>query len=380
MPFFILFLVLSAVYFPVFAEEDQGKSVFTTAQQAAAEGRYYDVITLLSDAIEGGELDDTETAIAYSNRGIAYSLLKRYGLAVQDLNEAIRLNPEHPLTLNHLGILAEHVELDFARAAEWYQKAAALGYPASQVNLANLYRDGRGVEQNDSLAAEYLILAVQQGYDVALVALGEMYMDGAGVARNEQKGLELLREGVARGVVTGNFYLGQAYERAAGVPRDYEKALAHYREAAMQGHAPSQGAMGYLYRKGLGVQKDFVEAVKWYSLASEQGDVKAANRLAWLLATCPIDVVCDGNAALEYAGLAVRTERSASNLDTLAAAYAWVGEFDRALRVIQEILAQDNLSDAARRKYQRRIDRYENGIPFQIKETPQKCCLVFLNT
>ncbi len=342
------------------------QGVFSTAQQAAAEGRYDDVISLLSDAIGSDTLESQELAIAYSNRGIAYSLLKRFGLAVQDLNAAIRLNPEHPLTLNHLGILAEHVELDFAEAARWYQKAADLGYPASQVNLANLYRDGRGVEQNNAIAAEYLVLAVEQDYDVALVALGEMYMDGAGVARNERKGLELLTEGVKRGVVTGNYYLGRAYERGMGVSRDYGRALDHYREAAMQGHAPSQGALGYLYRKGHGVQKDFIEAAKWYSLASEQGDATAANRLAWLLATCPVDDVCDGDVALEYAGLAVKTDRSASNLDTLAAAYARVGEFDRALRVIQEILGFENLSESARRKYQRRVERYENGIPFQI--------------
>ncbi|MBO6555665.1 MAG: SEL1-like repeat protein [Pseudomonadales bacterium] len=346
--------------------EDAAQSVFSTAQQAAAEGRYDDVISLLSSAIDGGSLSETDTAIAFSNRGIAYSLLKRYGLAVQDLNQAIRLNPEHPLTLNHLGILAEHVELNFAKAAAWYQKAVDLGYPASQVNLANLYRSGRGVERNDALAAQYLILAVQQNYDAALVALGEMYMDGTGVARNEQKGLELLREGVSRGVVTGNFYLGRAYEKGSALQKDYVKAMAHYRESAMQGHAPSQGALGYLYRKGLGAKRDFIEAAKWYGLASEQGDAIAANRLAWLLATCPIDEICDGNAALEYAGLAIKADRSASNLDTLAAAYARVGEFDRALSVVNEILALDDLSDAARRKYERRIDRYQNGIPFQI--------------
>lgn len=358
--FFVLMLSL-----PSLAEVAE-VSVFSTAQQAAAEGQYDKVVSLLTDAIESGALDESDTAIAYSNRGIAYSLLKRYGLAIQDLHQAIRLNPGHPLTLNHLGILAEHVELDFAKAAEWYQKAADVGYPASQVNLANLYRDGRGVERSNARAAEYLLLAVEQNYDVAMVALGSMYLEGTGVARNEQKGLEMLREGISRGVVTGHYYLGRAYEQGQGVARDFGKAMDHYRQAALQGHAASQGALGYLYRKGLGVEKDFIEAVKWYSLAAEQGDVIAANRLGWLLATCPIKDVCDGSLALDYAGIAVRMNRSASNLDTLAAAYARIGEFDRALSVIDEILAKDTLSEAARRKFERRIERYQNGIPFQI--------------
>ncbi len=341
-------------------------SVFTAAQQAAAEGRYDQVISILTEAIDGDALPEEEVAIAYSNRGIAYSLLKRYGLAVKDLNTAIRLNPEHPLTLNHLGILAEHVELDFVSAANWYEKAAALGYPASQVNLGNLYRTGRGVDENADTAARYFLMAVQQNYDAAYVALGDMYLTGEGVARNEARGLELLREGVARGVVTGNYHLGVAAERGWGVTQDFRAAARFYRISALQGHAPSQGALGFLYRRGQGVDKDFVEAVKWYSLAAEQGDVVAANRLAWLLATCPIKEVCNGEVALEYAGLAVKAERSATNLDSLAAAYARVGEFDRALAVINEILRNNTLSDAARRKYTRRIERYRNGIPFQL--------------
>jgi TPR repeat protein len=59
-------------------------------------------------------------------------------------------------------------------------------------------------------------------------------------------------------------------------------------KAAVQGHAPSQGALGYLFRRGNGVDKDFIEATKWYRLAAEQGDVLAANRLAWLMAACPV--------------------------------------------------------------------------------------------
>jgi pentatricopeptide repeat protein len=59
-------------------------------------------------------------------------------------------------------------------------------------------------------------------------------------------------------------------------------------------------------------------------------------------------------------------ERSATNLDSLAAAYARVGEFDRALQVVNEILADEILSSSARTKYTSRIDRYNNGIPFQL--------------
>ena len=101
-------------------------SFLDEAQIAASEGRFDDVISILSNAIDSDALEEEERAIAFSNRGIAFSLLKRFGPAMQDLRMAIELQPDHLLTLNHLGILAEHVALDFEEAALWYEKAAAL--------------------------------------------------------------------------------------------------------------------------------------------------------------------------------------------------------------------------------------------------------------
>ena len=340
--------------------------VFDQAQVAATEGRYEDVVNLLTGSIVSGSLDQEDLAVALGNRGIAFSLLEQYDAAYEDLERAVSLKPDHLLTLNHLGILAEHVDQDFERAAGWYRRAADLGYPASQVNLGNLFRFGLGVERNLPLAVALYEAAAAEDYSVAFVALGEMYMDGMGVEKDFDKGLELLRRGVDRGVVTGHYYLGLAYSRGEGVGQDYETALLHLREAAIKGHAPSQGEIGYMYRKGFGVDKDFLEAAKWYRLAAEQGDVTAANRLAWLMATCPIAAVCNGRVALEFARFAVGSDRSATNLDSLAAAHARLGEFNRAMEVISEIIAMPTLSESTQRKYARRLERYRNGIPFQL--------------
>ena len=339
---------------------------FAEAQVAASEDRYEDVITILTAALERGNLDDGEKAIAHGNRGIALSLVHSYPEALEDLQRAIELDPEHQLSLNHLGILAEHVYLDFEAAAHWYDKAARLGYPASAVNLGNLYRRGQGVEKDSAKAVQLFAQAARNNYSSALVSLGAMYLNGEGVERDYDQALELLRQGVSEGVTSGHFYLGRAYEEGLGVDRSDSVAFDHYRLAAVQGFAPAQGALGYLYRRGLGVEKNFVEAARWLRLAAEQGDSIAANRLAWLLATCPIQEVCNGRAAIEFATLAVNAERSATNLDTLAAAHARVGEFDAALAIIEEILTLKNLSDTAREKFARRIAWYRNGIPFQI--------------
>ena len=44
------------------------------AQLAANEGRYSDVVNLLTGVLEEKELDEASRVVAHSNRGIAYSL------------------------------------------------------------------------------------------------------------------------------------------------------------------------------------------------------------------------------------------------------------------------------------------------------------------
>ncbi|MFT7222403.1 MAG: hypothetical protein ACI8Z1_004029, partial [Candidatus Azotimanducaceae bacterium] len=88
-------------------------------------------------------------------------------------------------------------------------------------------------------------------------------------------------------------------------------------------------------------------------------------RLAWLMATCPLKTVCNGEVAVQFAQLAVDASPTPSHLDSLAAGYARLGEFDHALDVISRVLEMA-LSDTERTKYSGRVDRYTNGIPFQL--------------
>jgi TPR repeat protein len=354
-------LLLGFIVSGLLANQCVFASAFEEAQAAAQSGRYEDVVTVLTDAIENSELQPAERVVAYSNRGIAYSLLKAYGKSEADLTRAVEINPNYKLALNHLGILAEHVHKDYVSARWWYERAAELGFPGSQVNLANLYRLGRGGAIDNDEAMILYMAAAQQGYTLAYVPIGIMHMSGLGVKRDYGKGIQWLQRGKSEGVIDANYYLAGAYERATGLPRDYEKALGLYHIAAMQGHGKAQNALGYLYRQGRGTKQDYVEAAKWYRLSADQGINKAQNRLAWLMATCPIQEVCNGQGAVELALKAVAQVNSSSNLDTLAAAYARVGQFDKAIETIRSIEVADDSS-----KYAGRVKLYQQGLPYQL--------------
>lgn len=58
----------------------------------------------------------------------------------------------------------EGTEADKQKAFFWFEKAAAQGNPFSQYNVAIMYYNGNGVEQNKSLAKEYFKQSCDQAF------------------------------------------------------------------------------------------------------------------------------------------------------------------------------------------------------------------------
>jgi HemY protein len=95
-------------------------------------------------------------------------------------------------------------------------------------------------------------------------------------------------------------------------------------------------------------------------LEIKPGWAMAANSLAWILAT--------GDVALKWAKIAVQGKHrnNPEYLDTLAAAYAEMGEFETAVRIIQQAIALaggggDNI---LRKEVEQRLRLYKSGKPF----------------
>jgi len=340
-------------------------SEFDEAQEAAGEGRYRDVIELLSQALAAEDVTESERVVAYSNRGIAYSLLNAFGLAKQDLRAALALDPAHNLTLNQLGAVAVHVDHDYELAVSYFSSAAKAGFGPSQVGLADLYRQGLGVEQDDSRAFALYQLAAENEYILAYVPLGEMYFEGLGVPQDSSRAVKLFIRAIDAGIVEAHYRLGLAFERGAGIARDSTAAANQYRQAAMQGHAPAQDALGYLYRRGSGVAQDYLLAAQWYRLAADQGNLSAMNRLAWLLAGCPQPDVCNGELAVALATQALASGASPSAADSLAAGLARLGKFEEAVDVLNQAISDLPAGSPSQQAYRNRLKLYQSGEAYQ---------------
>lgn len=123
-----------------------------------------------------------------------------------------------------------------------YLRQAESGDAAAQAKVGQMYREGRGVEQNFPNAVKWYRKASDAGNADGQARLGYMYMAGLGVKKNEAEAIKWLRK------------------------------------AADQGNALGQYNLGLMYMNGRGVQSSMVNAYMWLKLASAS-DADAREKL-----------------------------------------------------------------------------------------------------
>jgi TPR repeat protein len=253
------------------------------------------------------------------------------------------------------------------------RKAAEQGSAYGQTCLAAMYEQGTGVTRNCKQAARWYRLAAERGDTYGQVRLACMYRDGTGVAQDYSEALKWFRKAAEQGSPDGQSNLAYMYETGKGAIQDQREALKWYRKAAEQADAYAQERVGLLYGTGKGVDRDLQEALKWYRKVAEQyrrkadsGDTQSMNDLAWILATCLVPEVRDGWAALTYAEKAVATTQweKGTMLDTLAAAYAELGDFAKAVTAEAKAFALVKDEDT-RRDFAERLKLYESKTPYR---------------
>jgi Zn-dependent protease len=152
---------------------------------------------------------------------------------------------------------------------------------------------------------------------------------------------------------------------------DYDEAIALFSQVIESGGEPGVLATA-LTNRGLAESR----RGQWQNAIEDQEEAlrlnpklaSAHNNLAWLLATCPVDSLRDGEAAVEHATWACEAAGWATPncLGTLAAAYAEIGDFSQAVRWQERALAdaayRSNYGEEARE----RLRLYEQGLAYRL--------------
>ena len=84
----------------------------------------------------------------------------------------------------------ERLVQNYAKALEWFQKAADQEYANAQNNIGDMYETGKGVKLDDVKAAKWYLKAANQGVAEAQNSLGLMYFEGRGVEQDKVKSQE----------------------------------------------------------------------------------------------------------------------------------------------------------------------------------------------
>ena len=261
------------------------------------------------------------------------------------------------------------VPKDEEEAFNWCRKAADQSYAEAQTMLGQLYRDGVGVARNFNEALNWLRKAADQRHAMAQHDLACMYRDGQGVVQDYGEALKWERKAAEQGSALGQNGLAYLYEEGKGVAQDYQEAMKWYRKAAEQNDAYGLMSVGYMYENGRGVTRDFREAIKWYRRSADRGSVQAMDFLARIFATSAEAGLRDGASAVIFGEKAAeRTKRKDPHvLANLAAAYAEVRDFAKAVSVQMEAIALLQ-EDDAKKNFTSRLKLYESNTPYRATE------------
>jgi len=167
------------------------------------------------------------------------------------------------------------------QAVAGFENDAKQGNAEAQATIGCIYMNGEilgeGVIQDFTKAVEWFQKAIEQGNEAAHLNLAYMYLEGHGVNQNLELAVELHKKIPKHPTAQTN--LGFAYEQGKGVNQDYNEALKWYSMAVEQGNAVAQYNLGMMYKEGRGVKQDVNEAIKLFQLSSSKGYKLAGDAL-----------------------------------------------------------------------------------------------------
>jgi TPR repeat protein len=152
------------------------------------------------------------------------------------------------------------VEPDYAKAMEWYRKAADRGLAVAQYNVGVISGVARDIEQ----AKIWYEKAADQGYAPAKAELGRLQPQPN--QKEQTASVDASAEGPQKQGLPPI-----SIDKAPVTPQAQYELMVRYREAAVRGLADAQYNLGVLYENRWGVGGDIDQALVWYQKAADQG-------------------------------------------------------------------------------------------------------------
>ena len=142
---------------------------------------------------------------------------------------------------------------------------ASSGYPYDLYNYGNLMYRSAIVPADYVEAFDYLSQASEKGWLEADVLLAQLYREGNGVERSMEKFVERLTYAAERGHAKAMSMLADAYFDGKYIERNPELAFKWYLTAASTGNMKAQYQTAVMLSSGIGCEKNEEEAKNWFA-------------------------------------------------------------------------------------------------------------------
>ncbi|QSX36624.1 tetratricopeptide repeat protein [Shewanella sedimentimangrovi] len=248
----------------------------------------------------------------------------------------------------------------------WQWTLAAACLALDSLGSAAAFSLPRPEAEVTALKVAHIELRAQEGDKDAEYLLGLMYLSGRHVGRDLTQGLDWINKAAEAEHLKAQQTLADLHFEGQLVQRNLQLAEHWYLHMGERGERWANFRLGFIYAAGGdGIKRNCGKAVERFSLA---GDQVSLGNVAWILATCPEAEYRDGNKALTLAQQLLATNADdPSILDNLAAAYAELGQFERAVDVQQQaIKALLRSSETAKvDEFNKRLESYRQNRPFR---------------
>ncbi|MBQ6598888.1 MAG: SEL1-like repeat protein [Lentisphaeria bacterium] len=195
---------------------------------------------------------------------------------------------------------------DPRKAFQGFEKLYLAGFLPAVIPLGIMSYEGAGTAKNYVTAEKYLLAGLPYKKDVPVgfdpeAVLGRIYYYGGyGVKADSDKAVKYLK--ASEGDAESMFLLGSIYHAGKGVPQNHAEAVVRFKAAVEKGNFNAGLELGRMYHLGQGVKKDDRQAVQYLRPVADHGypDGSAALLLAGIYADPKSPVHDDANAFHYY--------------------------------------------------------------------------------
>lgn len=272
--------------------------------------------------------------------------------------------------LGYLYLEGLGTERNEEQAFAWFKAAARQEDAYALGMLAEFYGRGMATQQDFAMTARVLRRAAELGnVDAARSAYGLM-LYGPKEQRDPRAAIHFLTKAAKSNDADAAYMLGREHLHGRNVQDDPAIAAQWLRRSADGGNVLASLWLSELHFKGLGVTRDPTRAEELLDDALARASIYEKNAFAWELSVGMDERLRDGTLAVRVLepAMAAVSDKFAAHVDTLAAAYAEVRQFDRAVET--QLSAIDRARSERRPQTMiagmaSRLDLYKRGEPYR---------------